>query len=55
MLTLDDIADLMAVSRRTVHRLIGNGQFPAADMRLSKRLQRWRPATVEKALSKIGR
>ena len=40
------IAAMLFVNKRTLRRLIVTGQFPKADLQLSKTLLRWRLATV---------
>ena len=42
------IATMLNVTRRTLRRMILSGQFPAAEVRLSKTLLRWRRSTVDK-------
>ncbi len=52
-LRLDEIADSLGVSRRTLERLRSAGRFPAPD-RVVNRMALWRPATVDAWLSQGG-
>jgi len=42
MLTVDDLAELLRLAPRTVWRMIGTGQLPPPDLRIGKRVVRWR-------------
>jgi predicted DNA-binding transcriptional regulator AlpA len=44
-LTLDDLACLLAASRRTVERMRAAGKLPRPDFRVG-RMPRWRPETI---------
>jgi excisionase family DNA binding protein len=45
MLTIDDWARILNVSRRLVERQRAAGKLPAPDLHIGK-LPRWRPSTV---------
>jgi predicted DNA-binding transcriptional regulator AlpA len=45
MLTLDDVASLLACSRRTAERLKSGGTLPRPDLHVG-RMPRWRASTV---------
>lgn len=45
LMTLAEVADRLAVSRRTLEREISGKRFPPADLRVG-RLPRWKPSTV---------
>lgn len=47
LLTLADVADALAVSRRVVERLKASGKLPPPDVRIGK-LPRWKPATIRR-------
>lgn len=48
MLTVGDIASRYAVTRRTVRNWLSRGEFPPPDLRLNKRVIRWRQSSIEK-------
>ena len=50
LMTADQVAALLGVSRRTFDRLVATGAFPPADYRKSRKLVRWRPSTVVAAI-----
>jgi len=54
LLTLGDVAELLNISKRTCERLLSSGKLPAPDVRLSARLLRWRPATLERFVASGG-
>jgi predicted DNA-binding transcriptional regulator AlpA len=45
------IAQMLSIDRRTLRRLIVKGEFPPADLVLSKTLLRWKRDTVESWLT----
>ncbi len=50
---LDDIASLTGLSRRTLERERSAGRFPPPDL-IVGRMPLWRPATIDRWLSKGG-
>ena len=54
MLTRQDIADELNVNVRSVARYIASGKLPPPDVRLSKRMLRWRRESVDEAIRKLG-
>ena len=55
MLTRQDIADELNVNIRSVARYIAAGTLPPPDVRLSKRMLRWRRESIDKAIEKMDR
>lgn len=47
LLTLQQVADLLAVGKRTLERWIAAGNFPRPDFRSGQRVLRWRLTTVQ--------
>ncbi|HEY8666966.1 MAG TPA: helix-turn-helix domain-containing protein [Tepidisphaeraceae bacterium] len=47
LMTVDDLADALAVGTRTVWRWVSMGTFPAPDLSIGGKLRRWRRSTVE--------
>jgi|SRR5579871_5319718 len=47
MLTLDQVADLLNVGKRTLEGRRASGAFPPPDLKLGTRVLRWWPATIE--------
>ena len=47
MLTLDDVAATLAISRRTAERLKSAGGLPRPDLHVG-RMPRWKPSTIDK-------
>lgn len=52
-LRLDDLVELLGLSRRTIERQRSAGLFPAPD-RVVNRMALWRPATIDAWLSQGG-
>jgi hypothetical protein len=52
--TAGQIAAHLNLETQTVLKWVKQGKFPQADIRTSRRFQRWRLATVKAALSRIG-
>jgi excisionase family DNA binding protein len=50
MLTIEDIAEILKVSRRTVERMLSAREFPEADTRI-RRMMRWRRDTLDRWIS----
>ena len=48
MATLADFARTLAVSKRSAERLLNAGKLPRPDLRLNKRVLRWRWTTIQK-------
>ena len=46
LLTVEDVARALAVSTRTVWRLVSAGELPPPQ-RIGKRLRRWRASDIE--------
>lgn len=53
-LSISDIAQRTSMSVRTIERLIADGRFPPADLRIGRRCVRWRTATVLAALDRLA-
>lgn len=51
LLTVRDVADLLAVHPRTIWRLVATGDIPAP-IRLGSKAVRWRLADLERHLAK---
>jgi predicted DNA-binding transcriptional regulator AlpA len=54
LLTVEDLADVLHVSRRTIFRLRSRGALPAP-VELSTNIVRWRPADVREFLDRLRR
>lgn len=54
-LTIADVAGRLRVSSRTIRRWVEAGQFPPPDLRVNRRVLRWRPATVDRFIAGGGR
>jgi predicted DNA-binding transcriptional regulator AlpA len=54
LLTLDGVAGTLAISRRSMERLLSSGGFPPADMRIG-RMPRWRPITLRRWIEEQSR
>ncbi len=50
LLTVEDVARALAVSTRTVWRLVSAGELPQPQ-RIGKRLRRWRASDIEAFVS----
>lgn len=50
-LTLDEVAGLLKVCKRTVRDMIKRQEFPPPDIRRGKRIVRYKTATVARALA----
>ena len=44
--SIADIADLVGTSTKTIRRALDAGKIPEPDLRLSKRMVRWRLSTI---------
>jgi excisionase family DNA binding protein len=53
MLTVDAVAKLLAISRRTAERMRSSGKLPQPDLRIG-RLPRWKPETIRAWIEKGG-
>jgi prophage regulatory protein len=53
LLTVEDLADLLSLSRRTVWRWLNDGRLPVP-LRLSPRVVRWRASDVQQFLDRKG-
>jgi excisionase family DNA binding protein len=49
LLSIEQFARVLNISRRTAERLLASGRLPKADLRLG-RIPRWRPETVRRFL-----
>ncbi|MFQ5463784.1 MAG: helix-turn-helix transcriptional regulator [Phycisphaerae bacterium] len=54
LLSVNDVCELLQVSRRNLTRLIAKGQIPPPDLKLG-RSNRWTPATLEDWIGNAGR
>jgi len=54
MLHIDDLAELLSCSRRTVERMRSSGKVPRPDMHVG-RCPRWKPATIRAWIEKGGK
>lgn len=55
MLALSDICTILNIGRSTGEKLLANGTLPPPDLRIGKRLLRWRPSTIERFIASGGR
>jgi len=46
LMTAEDIAAVLRITKRTLLRYVSSGQFPKADIRRGPKFVRWLPATV---------
>ena len=47
LLSIDEVALMLDISRRHLFRLRSSGEFPEPDAMIGRR-ERWRPATIDK-------
>jgi len=47
LLSIEEVAGLLKITKRTVYRLINAGDLPGPDLVLGKRSPRWRRSTIE--------
>ena len=54
LLTLADLAAHLRIGRATAFRLLAQGQLPPPDVRIGRRILRWRPATIARFIEQGG-
>ena len=54
LIRLDELADRLGISRRTLERERSAGRFPKADVRIGK-MPLWRPETIREWIEGGGR
>ena len=55
LVTAGEFARQLSVCRRTFDQLVSTGALPQADVRLSRKLVRWKAATVREAVEVLAR
>jgi len=53
LLSIDDVAVTLGISRRTLFRLRSSGQFPEPDAKIGRR-DRWKTATIQRWIDNGG-
>ena len=53
--TIDDVASALAIGTRTAWRLVQQGRLPPPDLRINKRICRWRPSTIQDFINSQSR
>lgn len=52
MLSLDDVAQLLGIAKRTLHTWRASGELPKPDLKIGKTV-RWRRTTIENWISSL--
>lgn len=52
LLTAADVASFLGIHRRTVFRLINSGELPPPDVKVGRKLRRWRSDTIQEWLER---
>ena len=54
LVTADEFARQLSIARRTFDTLVSRGVLPAADVRLSRKIVRWKSSTVRAAVEQLA-